>query len=452
MLLSIDYIPPPDLTGLTIIPSSAGMSFVWDNPIDASLWAIEIWEAATNNRTGATLLDTVVGTNTYEYISLGTGVVTHYFWVRAKGIYGQTNGNWYPVSSTAGISGVSGTNNTLDITPNAVTSTTLITSVAPVALDPTPHDEIANIYSVNFTGESNPVNVFTSASVYGYYVDSGLGGYSATYFIHSLVNTTAGGTDTLTTYRSYGTSGIYTSTVGGGAWTSISNIQATDAVFATATANASGVDTFLLTALDFATDIPSTATLLDIGIQIKAKYSGAGTAPTLIARLCWDSADFPTLNGDSRSEFNRRTTLTTTNTLNILGGATVTDATWGNFKVLSTGEIRPIKLTDIRDSLFGIKVAISGTTIGQVISIDSIKVAVRYSTKEYAFREVVQVFTSITNTNSTRRVPVANFAATPTNGASYTLALDWLRSAYVPPDAIYPTRENVITSMQVYRR
>lgn len=120
MLLSFDYIPPPTLSGLTTTSVPSGILLQWDTPVDSSLWATEIWQSATNDRSAALLQKTLVGTNTYTRKFSNIGAVTRYYWIRAKGIYGQSNGGWYPTSSTGGIVGTVGLANTLDVAVGAV--------------------------------------------------------------------------------------------------------------------------------------------------------------------------------------------------------------------------------------------------------------------------------------------------------------------------------------------
>lgn len=446
MLLSLNYIPPPDLTGLVIIPSTAGMSFVWDNPIDSSLWAIEIWEASTNNRASATLLDTVVGTNTYEYISLGTGSITHYFWIRAKGIYGQTNGAWYPISSTAGIAGTSGLSNTPDIATGAVTSTALISSTAPVDIS-VGDFVLENIFSTTITGEGYPVLTTTSLDVTGTSVIGGASvGAARTILLHSLINTSAGGSDITTSITPYslGTELTYGTT--GSSWVNISNMQSTNDVFATNTI-VNPVDKVLLSSFDF-TAIPSTATLLNIYVVITAKGSAAFR---IGIKLCWDSIDFPSWGGLFMSSEPQALDLTTTNTTSTLGEGDLVEATWGEYENKITGFSRPITMADIRSSDFGVRLYNVNGVNGQIIYIDSVKVACRYSTKEYVVR-TPQVVLDSDIIVLAKQVPMVRNASTLVDGNSYNHRLDWCTRVSYPGDAIYPTRSNVLSTIQTFRR
>lgn len=61
---------------------------------------VEIWEATTNNRTAATKVGEIFGTQIAR-----TGLarnVTRYYWVRARDVAGNV-GEWYPLSQTGGI-------------------------------------------------------------------------------------------------------------------------------------------------------------------------------------------------------------------------------------------------------------------------------------------------------------------------------------------------------------
>lgn len=121
--LIIDYTAPPALSNLTTIAAAGAIKLRWDSPISSVIWATEIWYATTNNRASATLLQTVVGTNSYTHSKLTAGALTYYYWVRAKGVNNQTNGAWFPSGSTSGVSGTVGLITTTDIGANAVTIT-----------------------------------------------------------------------------------------------------------------------------------------------------------------------------------------------------------------------------------------------------------------------------------------------------------------------------------------
>lgn len=66
----------------------------------------EIWASATNDRTAATKVGTTTG---IQFVHSGLGAsVTRYYWARAVNKAG-TQGDWYPLSSTAGVSATTST-------------------------------------------------------------------------------------------------------------------------------------------------------------------------------------------------------------------------------------------------------------------------------------------------------------------------------------------------------
>jgi hypothetical protein len=99
---NINYISPPTLSNLIVYNTIGGANLEWDvADLTTGLWSTEIWFSSTNNRASATKVSEVKDTNTYFWQdNVGS---TGYFWIRPRGIYGQTNGVWEPSSSTAGV-------------------------------------------------------------------------------------------------------------------------------------------------------------------------------------------------------------------------------------------------------------------------------------------------------------------------------------------------------------
>lgn len=103
--LNHDFQVPPTLSGLTTTSGDSLIKLRWDtSAVLDNFWATEIWVSSTNDRSAAILANTERGSS-YSYTT--TPSSTRYFWIRAKGNFNQTNGAWYPESSTGGISGVS---------------------------------------------------------------------------------------------------------------------------------------------------------------------------------------------------------------------------------------------------------------------------------------------------------------------------------------------------------
>lgn len=90
---------PPAPTSLSVTPSQYENVLTIGMPPAGSFDVVEIYAAITNDRTGAVLVDSVGG-STYRH-QLGGGV-TRFYWVRAD--RGGVKSNWFPSSSTGGIS------------------------------------------------------------------------------------------------------------------------------------------------------------------------------------------------------------------------------------------------------------------------------------------------------------------------------------------------------------
>jgi len=93
----------PSAIGITQLPNALQIS--WTACLDADYRETEVWEASTNDRSGATQVATVTGTQ-LQRSGFPAGAV-RYYWVR----HVDTSGNvsaWYPSSATGGVSGTAG--------------------------------------------------------------------------------------------------------------------------------------------------------------------------------------------------------------------------------------------------------------------------------------------------------------------------------------------------------
>lgn len=118
-IIAATALQAPAITNLTARGDTAGTGVYleWTSPIDTLLWATEVWVSTTNNRTTATLYKTVTDNNT---LYVGTAGITYYFWVRNVTTFAKSNGAWYPLSSTAGVSSLVELITLTDMAPNSV--------------------------------------------------------------------------------------------------------------------------------------------------------------------------------------------------------------------------------------------------------------------------------------------------------------------------------------------
>jgi hypothetical protein len=91
-----------DLTGLTAVdsPAGVGIQLTFTVPKNSNIDAIEIYASFGNNRANAVLVTTIVGTK-YFFPALPNR--QYYFWGRGVTRYGLANGNYFPLSATAGV-------------------------------------------------------------------------------------------------------------------------------------------------------------------------------------------------------------------------------------------------------------------------------------------------------------------------------------------------------------
>lgn len=92
--------PPGDPSSLMATGMVGGIRLVWANAVDRDLAGIEVWEADTNDRATAALVNTVAG-RAYDRLGLTEGV-TRYYWIRSVDRTGNLSG-WHPASATAGV-------------------------------------------------------------------------------------------------------------------------------------------------------------------------------------------------------------------------------------------------------------------------------------------------------------------------------------------------------------
>jgi hypothetical protein len=104
MLVNISGTKPPSPISLIADGDTFGVSIdlIWESPISKEIFATEIWSNTVNNRSTATLVSIVIG-NTFSHVVAKNS--THYYWIRNVSIFQKTPGDFFPVSSTAGIEG-----------------------------------------------------------------------------------------------------------------------------------------------------------------------------------------------------------------------------------------------------------------------------------------------------------------------------------------------------------
>lgn len=149
--LALSPVLAPALTGLSAIATLKGALVTWDALNDNSLFAVEVWAAATNDRSTATLLKTATA-NYYLHTGLPSGA-TRYYWVRAKNTHGRTDGAWTPVSATAGVSATTLLAQTADMALNSTTVISIAQSLA--AVTQTVYSTYENAFFFSFIGGGN---------------------------------------------------------------------------------------------------------------------------------------------------------------------------------------------------------------------------------------------------------------------------------------------------------
>ena len=129
IVVAADTIPPGPPSGLTVTASFQTIFLTWVNPTDKDLRHVEIWEAASNDRTGATKIAEVSGT-TYTRTGLSPGT-TKFYWIRAVDYSGNFS-TFFPASATGGSSATTASIISADIAAAAIDTTKFANSIQPV--------------------------------------------------------------------------------------------------------------------------------------------------------------------------------------------------------------------------------------------------------------------------------------------------------------------------------
>lgn len=93
----------PTSIGITQLPNALQIS--WTTCPDADYRETEVWEASTNDRSGATQVAALAGTSLTR--SGFAAAAVRYYWVRHVDSSGNVS-SWYPSSATGGVSGTAG--------------------------------------------------------------------------------------------------------------------------------------------------------------------------------------------------------------------------------------------------------------------------------------------------------------------------------------------------------
>jgi hypothetical protein len=143
--LNVIPTPAPTLSNLVITSTIKGIQLKWDVTDDPTHASTEIWHSEANDfGTAAKLAE--VWDNTYIHVGAPIGT-TRYYWVRAKNIYGRTDGNVLTGSATPAAV------QTADVAQNAITSVSIVQTNAPASL--TNYDSWENVFLATFTGTGN---------------------------------------------------------------------------------------------------------------------------------------------------------------------------------------------------------------------------------------------------------------------------------------------------------
>jgi hypothetical protein len=96
---------PGDPSALATASAPEAIRLTWTNPVDKDLSYIEVWEASTNDRSGATKIADIFS-DFFTRTGL-TASAVRYYWIRAVDTSGNQSG-YHPTSSTGGVSGTAG--------------------------------------------------------------------------------------------------------------------------------------------------------------------------------------------------------------------------------------------------------------------------------------------------------------------------------------------------------
>lgn len=142
----------PSLSGLAATAALRGNLLTWTASSDAILFGAEVWASQTNDRTTASKVATVFD-NTFMHLTAAGAL--WYYWIRGVSIYGRSDGAWFPVSSTAGISSTSLLAQTADIAAYAVTSVSLSQAITAQSQTAYGTWEMVNMFPLAFYGTGN---------------------------------------------------------------------------------------------------------------------------------------------------------------------------------------------------------------------------------------------------------------------------------------------------------
>lgn len=163
--------PAPTLSGLTTNSVLGGIRLTWVIPIDYTLFITQIWGSKTNDRSTATLIDSVAGTT---YLFIAVPGETWYFWIRASNIYGRSDGPWHPLDDVISSSGDTGWNTpgtivTYDEATGAWSNLSNVTTedgnFATFTRDATGDTDFLNFYNFDFASDIDAAATITGIQV-----------------------------------------------------------------------------------------------------------------------------------------------------------------------------------------------------------------------------------------------------------------------------------------------
>lgn len=97
--------------------AGTGINLGWEITTDEEYWGTEVWVSESNDRSLAVLVGMIAGTSHFYIGDAGT---EYFFWIRSTNIYEDSTGDWFPVSSTAGVPATVAMVGSTDIAINAV--------------------------------------------------------------------------------------------------------------------------------------------------------------------------------------------------------------------------------------------------------------------------------------------------------------------------------------------
>lgn len=287
-------------------------------------------------------------------------------------------------------------------------------------------ENVADI-TINGTGNTFVINHHAN-TVYGSTSNTGVN--MSEFYRYWLVNTSNGGSDTDSGWTTFGSTALYNYDGGAATFINLNNAQTQNAVFVTGTATPVGtIDTLLFYNFGLSS-IPSTATLIDLQVQVWAKATGGVGTPKIDVDLCWDGAAFSSTGGDDVA-FGGWSNLTGTNAQYNHGGTGIHTNNWyRNDPSLNNDVGVPLTIADIRDSNFGVRIWPYNSN-NAVYSIDYVAVKVWYTTKDVVQESVVRTYKMQDVTGSGDRIldraPVQNtMVQTLEAGSTYHYYVDFI--------------------------